>query len=111
VIDLASLVIDQKVQVRPSLDGHAVAQYAAAYHEHGAEALGRITVYDSDQGRLLVDGFHRVTAARRLGLEQLPAEVRRGTWLDALEAAVMENVAHGMRIPSFSFRISCASSP
>jgi ParB-like chromosome segregation protein Spo0J len=44
---------------------------------------------------VLVDGFHRLEAARRLGLETTRARVRDGTWRDALVHAVVANCRHG----------------
>jgi len=48
------------------------------------EDLPPVLVFETAQGPLLVDGYHRVAAARRLELETIEAEVRRGTRRGAL---------------------------
>jgi hypothetical protein len=44
-----------------------------------------VVVVDTPEGLLLDDGYHRVAASRRLGLEEVEAEVRTGTRRDALQ--------------------------
>src|SRR5262245_50406010 len=51
---------------------------------------------DSDT-HALADGFHRVKAARALGLTQLPVDLRVGTREDALWFAFAANSRHGAR--------------
>jgi ParB-like nuclease domain len=47
-----------------------------------------VTVFDSGDGLLLADGYHRVAAAQRLGRTTIRADVRRGTRSDALRFAI-----------------------
>ena len=47
-----------------------------------------VVVFEIDGGLLLVDGYHRVEAARRLGRTVVRAEVRQGSRQDALRFAV-----------------------
>ena len=49
------------------------------------DALPPVVVVDTPEGLLLADGYHRVAASRRLGLEEVEAEVRTGTRRDALQ--------------------------
>ena len=42
---------------------------------------------ETNEGLLLADGYHRVAAARRRGLETIEAEVRPGSRQDALRYA------------------------
>jgi ParB-like chromosome segregation protein Spo0J len=51
------------------------------------DALPQVVVFDTEEGLLLADGYHRVAAARRRGLETIEAEVRLGSRQDALRYA------------------------
>jgi ParB-like chromosome segregation protein Spo0J len=64
------------------LDAARVERYARTLDD-----LPPVLVFETSQGPLLVDGYHRVAAARRLELETIEAEVRRGTRREALRHA------------------------
>jgi ParB-like chromosome segregation protein Spo0J len=53
------------------------------------DALPPTVVFDVGERLLLVDGYHRVAAARRRSLETIEAEVRRAVSRDALQYAAM----------------------
>lgn len=53
------------------------------------DALPPTVVFDVGERLLLVDGYHRVAAARRRGLETIEAEVRRAVSRDALQYAAI----------------------
>ena len=57
--------------------------------EHYAEILEALppVVFETKEGLLLADGYHRVAAARRRGLQTVEAEVRPGSRQDALRYA------------------------
>jgi ParB-like chromosome segregation protein Spo0J len=46
-----------------------------------------VAVFDTPEGLLVVDGYHRLAAARRCGLESVEAKVRSGSRHDELEYA------------------------
>lgn len=46
-----------------------------------------VVVFETENGLLLVDGYHRVAAALQEGRETVEAEVRRGTRAEALDYA------------------------
>ena len=75
---LASVPIDPDSH----LDATRVERYAGMI-----DALPPVVLFDTPEGVFLVDGYHRVAAARLLGLETLEAEVRRGSRQDALRYA------------------------
>jgi hypothetical protein len=52
------------------------------------DSLPPITVFDTAEGLLVADGYHRIAAARRLGREWIELELHRGTKHDALAFAV-----------------------
>lgn len=84
---MARLRIDDLLAAAPvdpeaHLDAARVERYARTFDD-----LPPVLVFETPQGALPVDGYHRVAAARRLGLETIEAEVRRGTRRDALRHA------------------------
>ena len=85
---LAAAPIDPEAH----LDAARVERYARTL-----EDLPPVLVFETAQGPLLVDGYHRVAAARRLELETIEAEVRRGTRREALcHAAWLGAAEHGI---------------
>jgi hypothetical protein len=62
------------------LDAERVERYIAVL-----DSLPPVVVY-TEEGLLLVDGYHRVEAARRRGDEAIEAEVRPGSRDEALAA-------------------------
>jgi len=57
------------------------------------DALPPVVVFDTGERLLLVDGHHRLAAARRRGLETVEVEVRCGSRHDALRYAAMVGAA------------------
>jgi hypothetical protein len=59
--------------------------------------LPPVVVFDTPQGLLLADGYHRMAAARRLGRKTVEAEVRAGSRHEALRyAAEVGGVQRGI---------------
>jgi ParB-like chromosome segregation protein Spo0J len=65
------------------LDATRVQHYVQA-----GEAVAPVVVFDTDEGYLLVDGYHRVAAAKLRGANTVRADLRRGSREDALRYAV-----------------------
>ncbi len=84
---LSSIIIDPTIQIRRSNHDPTIQRY-----EESFDKLPPVTVIDSSEGMLLADGFHRMAAAGRLGLEEVEAKVIKGTREDALEIAVVANM-------------------
>lgn len=82
-LEITSLLPEPIATSKPHLDPERVAWYLG--HLDEAEP---VTVFDLDEGLLLVDGHHRVEAAQRLGRRTLKADVRPGNREDALDFAV-----------------------
>jgi hypothetical protein len=57
-----------------------------------------VVVFYDGETYWLADGFHRVSAASRAGLTDIPAEVREGGQRDALLHACGANLTHGVRL-------------
>jgi hypothetical protein len=83
---------DADVQPRLALSEAHIREYAALLQE--GHQLGTIVVFQDGIDYYLADGFHRVAAAKSIGLEELPAEIRVGTKRDALLYACGAN-KHG----------------
>jgi uncharacterized protein (DUF1015 family) len=59
------------------------------------KALPPIVVFDTEDGLLVADGYHRLAAARLRGKDMIEAEIRHGSRHDALRyAATVGAVQH-----------------
>lgn len=85
-----SIVVDPAFNVRATLDEATVEHYAGIFDQ-----LPPVSVFSMPEGYLLVAGFHRMAAARRLGRTEVKAEVRQGSRQEAEEFAVLDNTTHG----------------
>jgi hypothetical protein len=95
-IPLAEIVASADTQMRVvGIDPGTVASYAEDM-KAGA-TFPAIRVYHGGGEYHLADGFHRVEAARQIGLDTLLAEVLQGTSRDATLAACAANATHGLR--------------
>jgi hypothetical protein len=82
-VEVAALTGNALADPPRHLDEAKVARYAQILDQ-----LPPVAVFDLGDGLLLVDGHHRVAAARRLGRRTIRAEVRPGSREDALRFAV-----------------------
>ena len=92
---LVDIARDPRLQPRAALDAETVEDYAARYAE-GIE-LPPVTLFHDGATHWLADGNHRVVAAGRANLTAIPADVRQGTFRDALLFAAGANAGHGLR--------------
>lgn len=83
---IEDITADPTIQIRRANHEATIQRY-----EESFEKLPPVTVYDTDEGLLLADGFHRLAAAIRRGEKKIEADVRKGTRADALEYAVIAN--------------------
>jgi len=100
IIEIAALKIDDELRPRLRLDDATLDEYIERMREDAdrfphADRFPPIRVIKSQAGLLLVDGWHRVKAARTIGFTKLYARVRPGQWSDAVEAAAAQNTRHG----------------
>jgi hypothetical protein len=96
VLKVDQIAIDPDLQMRESgLDAGIVAEYAEALND-GA-TFPPITAFFDGEQYWLADGFHRVGAVKKLGLETINADVRQGSRRDAMLYAVGVNAIHGLR--------------
>jgi ParB-like chromosome segregation protein Spo0J len=85
---IADLLADAPVDPEAHLDAARVEHFAQML-----DALPPVVVFNTPEGLLLVDEYHRVAAARRCGLETVEAEVRNGSRQDALRYAATVGAA------------------
>ncbi len=85
------LVLDPNLNLRDRLDDFTVERYADSW-----DRLPPITVFQVEGRLLLADGFHRHAAAVMLGKRTLPAEIREGTFNEALDFVASVNLFHGL---------------
>jgi len=90
-IALAAIVADEDYQPRHSLNETHVRQLMASE----PDAWPPVLVTPQDGGYLLIDGFHRLEAATRLGLETLACTVVPDAGYPEAFAA---NMAHGLTL-------------
>ena len=93
-IQIDRVVRDHSLQVRTKIDSATVGRYAAAM-EQGA-AFPPIKVADVGGSLLLVDGWHRIEAAGRVGRERIAATIIPMSREAALWEAAKANLAHGL---------------
>ncbi len=90
-VPLDELVLDPALNLRDRLDQDTVDRYMDSY-----DRLPPVTVYLIDDRWLLADGIHRHAAAVTLGRHSIPAEIRHGTFEEALDYVAGANLFHGL---------------
>ena len=78
--------IDPTIQIRRINHEDTIKRY-----EESFDKLPPIDVFETPEGLLLADGFHRISAAERLQHTEIEATVLKGSRLDAAEHAVVSN--------------------
>ena len=104
-IDLDLLVLSPELQQRVKLDKSVIEEYAEAFKNH--VKFPPITIwYRTDveykgtpllHPAYLIDGFHRVEAAKIAGITELPFIRKQGTLREALLYSTSINSTHGLR--------------
>jgi len=84
------------MQVRARLCEETVKEYAEAMSA-GAK-FPPVIVFHDGTNYWLADGFHRLEAWKRNGVENVKAEVKEGSRIDALKFAFGANNSHGLRM-------------
>src|SRR5215212_3254903 len=88
VLRIDDLLANAPVDPEAYLDAARVERYAGM-----VDAPLPVVVFETPEGLLLADGYHRVAAARRRGLQTVEAEVRSGSLHDALRYAATVGAA------------------
>ena len=85
-LDLQKIEVDPTVQIRRINHEETIQRYQESF-----DKLPPIDVFETPDGILLADGFHRMAAAERLGLSEIEVKVHKGSREEALEHAVIAN--------------------
>jgi hypothetical protein len=88
-----AILADPAIQQRVAFDLEKLDEYTQFYAD--GHDLGRLVVFTDGQAWLLADGFHRLEAGLRVGLDALPCAVYHGTRRDAVLHATSSNL-HGV---------------
>lgn len=92
-IKLSDIVIDKDFMMRDGLDKETIALYKE--NLENIVASDPIVLFTTPKGLMLVDGFHRLTAAKQLNWESILAKVHAGSVQDAYAYACTANLKHG----------------
>jgi len=92
-LKISEIVVDKGYLLRDGIDKETV----EAYKENLEDIVkdNPIVVFDTTNGFLLADGFHRIHAARQLNWETIPTIIRKGSPQDAFAYACLANLTHG----------------
>lgn len=94
LIKIEDITIDSEIQLETrGIDNNTVAGYVEAMSN--SDKFPPIIIYDDGTIKWLSAGFHRVSAARFLGITEIEAEIRQGTKKDAMIFAATDNAGHG----------------
>ena len=94
-LELKVIRIDGGTQSRVELNNTTVEEYSEAMAD-GAQ-FPPVVVFFDGASYWLADGFHRYFGADQAGLEEIAADVRNGTQLDAQLFSFGVNYDHGLR--------------
>ncbi len=94
-VRVASIRTDGGTQMRAAINEETVEEYAAKYAS-GVKLPPPVVFFDGED-HWLADGFHRLAAAERAGMELLGCDERKGTQRDAILFAVGANAKHGLK--------------
>lgn len=92
-IKISDIIAEKDFMMREILDKNLVEQYSETIET--ILETSPITVWETENGIYLSDGFHRLAAARLKGLEKVKALVEKGTVQDAYASACLANLKHG----------------
>ncbi|RIX99524.1 hypothetical protein D3218_13695 [Aureimonas flava] len=93
-VRVADLVMDESYQVRAQLDDGAVSRYADAMRS--GQEFPPISIARVGGAVVIVDGFHRVTAARKIRRETITAVLVERDEAELQWLAAEANLKHGV---------------
>jgi len=105
LLPLEELRQDGNTQSRVATDDSALSEYVdhmtvgdgGVVLDPLGEAWPPVTVFHDGESYWLADGFHRVAAAERAGIEAFQAKIERGELREAIKYSLSANRGHGIR--------------
>jgi hypothetical protein len=94
-LDIAELLANAPVEPDAYLRAERAARFSAT-----PTPLRPVVVFETERGLLLADGYHRLAAARLRGERTIQAEVRLGSWDDALRYVAARWGGTGDEVPA-----------
>ena len=94
-MNIAALVLDERLQSRTEIHQDAVDDYAHAME--GGDEFPPLTVHFDGVHYYLTDGYHRYHAAKKAGRVSAACQIINGTFREAQLYATGVNAKHGMR--------------
>lgn len=101
-VNLDDLITDRLYHFRTKLDKATVTRYADLMRNGGE--LPPIIVMVVEGAPTLVDGWHRVAAAKEIGETEVVAEITEGAEDDLTWTAAQANLAHGLPLKRIELR-------
>jgi hypothetical protein len=95
LIPLKEIILDPEIQPRVELNREAVLDYIDKIGSD--EPLPPADVFQTDEGYVLADGFHRFEAHRLAGKRKIEVNLLQGDRRDAFLHGVRANQKHGVR--------------
>jgi hypothetical protein len=96
LVSISDIVVRDDWQVRTKVREQTVKQYAVVMQ--GGSEMPPISLAKISGALVLVDGAHRLAAARRIGASDILATVEEMSEEDAAWAAAIANTKHGLRL-------------
>lgn len=90
-VTVDEIILDPRLNLRDKLDQDTVERYMEAF-----DRLPPVTIFEIDGQWLIADGVHRHAAAVTLGKPTLKAEIREGSFEEALDFVASANLHHGL---------------
>lgn len=106
LIELSDLSVDGGTQSRVEFNVDALEDYAERMTlepvsglvlDQDGEPWPALVVFDDGKRKWLADGFHRMRAARKAGLNKFQVDLKRGELRDAIRLSLGVNAKHGLR--------------
>ncbi|MDD4195835.1 MAG: ParB N-terminal domain-containing protein [Syntrophorhabdaceae bacterium] len=95
-LNIDDIALIEELQVRKKLDNKTINTYMNSYKNNADMPIVKVAkIYD---GYVMVDGWHRLEAMKRLGYPQLEVEIVAYSMPEAKGCASTANVTHGLKI-------------
>jgi hypothetical protein len=97
-IPITDIDTDHSVQVRAGINQTTVEEYAEHLKSKRPPLPPIVLFGPNPSGKYyLAEGWHRLAAHKKAGLDAIPATIQTGDWKQALEHALGSNCEHGLR--------------